>query len=247
MAEPVLPSPSLSDIPLQIISWIFSAILGLSVAVAIAILLLPPGVFLAISNYLQILTALAGTLLFLFVYYRYGKQECLLYAAGAFGLWGASNIAWYVNIILGRRNEVFPGLIDIGMIAAIFLLSIAYQHAFPRKKVAGKILLSIFAVTIIVPVSIIIINGINLQTAMTFLYFFACGSLLMTGLIHSLGEYPFILIGTLLFAIAFMIYPVRETFFLANPYLNLIGVMVFAGFSLIVLDIIPVSRKTVAS
>ena len=133
------------------------------------------------------------------------------------------------------------------MIASIFLLSIAYQHAFPRKRVAGKILLSILAFTIIVPVAIIITHGFTLQTAMTFLYFFACGSLIITGLIHSLGDYPFILAGTLLFAVAFMIYPVRETFFLSNPFLNMIGVMVFAGFSLIVLGIIPVSRKTVTS
>ena len=94
---------------------------------AYAIVFLSSRAFLAVSNYLQIITAIAGTLVFVYLYHRYGRQDYLLYAAGAFGLWGASNIAWYVNIILGRRNEVFPGLIDIGMIASIFLLTIAYQ------------------------------------------------------------------------------------------------------------------------
>ena len=79
---------------------------------------------------------------------------------------------------------------------------------------------------------------------MTFLYFIACGSLILIGLIHSLSDYPAILAGTLLFAIAFMVYPVRETFFLVNPYLNLIGVFVIAGFALIALGLVPaVSTK----
>jgi len=247
MTESVVPTTSSQGTLIRIITGIFYLILGISVVLALAIVFLSSSTFLAVSNYIQIITAIAGALVFVYLYYRYGRQDYLLYAAGSFGLWGASNIAWYVNIMLGRRNEVFPGLIDIGMIASIFLLTIACQHAFPRKKVAGKILLSILAVTIVVPVAIIIANGFTLQTAMTFLYFFACGSLLITGLIHSLGEYPFILAGTFLFAIAFMIYPVRETFFHSNPYLNLIGVIVFAGFSLIVVGFIPVSRKTVTS
>ncbi len=247
MTETVVPTTSSQGTLLRIITGIFCAILGISVVLALAIVFLSSNAFLAVSNYLQIITAIAGALICVYLYYRYGQLDYQLYAAGAFGLWGASNIAWYVNIILGRRNEVFPGLIDIGMIASIFLLTIACQHAFPRKQVAGKILLSILAITILVPVAIIITHGFTLQTAMTFLYFFACGSLLIIGLIHSRGEYPFILAGTILFAIAFMIYPVRETFFLSNPYLNLIGVMVFAGFSLIVLGLISVSRKADAS
>ena len=32
-----------------------------------------------------------------------------------------------------------------------------------------------------------------------------------------------------------MVYPLREMFFITNPVLNVIGVMVFAGFSLIVI------------
>ena len=143
MTEPHQTSEIPVDTPIKVISWIFSAILGVAIALALGIILLPSGVFLAISNYLQVLTAFAGAVVFLFAYYRYGKPDCLLYAAGAFGLWGVSNIVWYVNTLLGRRNEVFPGLIDIGMIAAIFILTIAYQHAFPRKQVAGKILLAI--------------------------------------------------------------------------------------------------------
>jgi len=40
-----------------------------------------------------------------------------------------------------------------------------------------------------------------------------------------------------------MIYPLRETFFLANPFLNVIGVVVFSGLSLIVLGLIPACKK----
>ncbi|MCX6697019.1 MAG: hypothetical protein NTV84_05560, partial [Methanoregula sp.] len=101
----------------------------------------------------------------------------------------------------------------------------------------------ILAFTLIVPLAILITRGISLPTLMTSLYFFACGSLLIIGLIHSLGEYPLILTGTLLFSIAFMIYPIRETFFLTNPYLNVIGVFVFSGLSLIVLGLITACKK----
>ena len=244
MTAPVGTSPSSSsDIPLRIISGIFWAIIGIAIVLALAIVLLSSNVFLAISNYLQIIAAIAGAIAFVYAYYRYGRPDCLLYAAGAFGLWGASNSAWYVNTILGRRNEVFPGLIDIGIIASILILTVAYQHAFPRKRVAGKILLGILAFAFIVPLAILITTGISLPTLMTFLYFFACGSLLIIGLIHSLGEYPPILPGTLLFAIAFMIYPIRETFFLVNPFLNVIGVFVFSGLSLIVIGLIPACKK----
>ena len=55
------------------------------------------------------------------------------------------------------------------------------------------------------------------------------------------------LVGTILFAIAFMVYPIRETFFLVNPYLNLIGVFVIAGFSLIVLGLVPATRMVKTS
>jgi hypothetical protein len=244
MTVPVVPTTSSPDTLLQIITGIFCAILGIAAVLTLAIVFLSSGVFLAVSNYLQIITAMAAALACVYLYYRFGRQDYLLYTAGAFALWGAVNIVWWVNILLGRRNAVFPGLIDIGMIVTIFLLTVSYQHAFPQKKVSGLLLLSVLAVVILIPVAIILANGITPQMVMTFFYFFACGSLIITGLIRSLGEHPLILAGTLLFAIAFMIYPIRETFFLRNPFFNLIGVMVFAGFSLIVLGLIPVSRKT---
>jgi len=240
MTLPILiPTPQL-DTPLRIISGIFFLILGIAIVLALAIVLLPSQLFLAISNYLQIITAFAGALACLFSYYRYWRHDCLLYTAGAFCLYGAANTIWYVNILVGRRNEVFPGMIDIGIIASIFLFTLAYQHAFPRKQVTGKILLGILAVTFLVPLAILITNGITLPSLITLFYFVACGSLLIIGLIHSISEYPFILAGTLLFAITFFIYPIRETFFLSYPFLNLIGVFVFAGFSLIVLGLLPV-------
>jgi hypothetical protein len=238
MTDPATPATTSGDLPLRVIFAIFGMILGISAALALTILLLPSQAFLGISNYLQIGTAIAGALAFMYAYFRYGRKDCLLYAAGAFLLWGAANSVWYVNTILGRRNEVFPGLIDIGIIASFFLLTVVYQHAFSRRQVAGKLLLAILAFSILVPLAIIIASGITSQTLMIFLYFFACGSLVLIGIIHSLDEYPLILAGTLLFTAAFMIYPIRETFFPANPYLNVIGTFVSAGLALIVLGLV---------
>lgn len=244
MTDSASPASTPVDMPLRIISAIFGIILGISAVLALTIILLPSQAFLGISNYVQIGTAIAGALVFVYAYFRYGHKDCLLYAAGAFGLWAAANSVWYVNIILGRRNEVFPGLIDIGIIASIFLLTVVYQHAFSRKQIAGNLLLSVLGFSILVPLAIIIASGITSQTLMIFLYFFACGSLLLIGLIHSLGDYPVILAGTLLFTAAFMIYPIRETFFVVNPHLNVIGTFVSAGLALIVIGLVSaVSRQ----
>lgn len=223
------------------ITGFFWASLGASVVLVLMILLLPDKVFLAISNYLQVLTAVAAALVFLYFWHREGRPEYLLYTAGAFGLWGISNIAWYVNILMGLRNEVFPSLIDMGMIVSIFVRSIAFQKGFPRKQIAPHILLGILIVALVIPVGVLVTTGISGPSLVTLLYFFACGSLIITGLNHSLMNYPKILIGTLLFALTFMIYPLREMFFIANPVLLVIGTFVSAGFSLIVIELLSIS------
>jgi hypothetical protein len=221
----------------NLITGFFCAILGVAVVLALMILLLPDRVFLAISNYLQILAAVAAALVLLFFWHRDGGPEFLLYAGGAFMLWGISNIAWYVNILMGLRNEVFPSLIDMGMIASIFVLSIAIQNGFPRKQVAPHILLGILVISLVIPLGVLVTHGISAPSLVTLLYFLACGSLVITGLNHSLREYPAILAGMLLFALTFMIYPLREIFFIANPVLPVIGTFVAAGFSLIVIGL----------
>ena len=233
-----------SDVPLKIITGIFWAFLIGAVALTLLIPALPGNTFLMISNYLQITAAIAGSLSLLYLYSRAGKRGYFLYAAGALGLWGVSNIAWYVNVLLGRRSEVYPGLIDMGIIASILVLGIAYQHAFPRKQVPPHILLGILAILLIIPVSIIATTGVTSQTLVTLLYFFACSSLIVTGLNHSLRGYPILLAGTLLFALAFMIYPIRETFFLTSSFLNIIGTFVVAGFSLIVIGFIAAAPES---
>jgi hypothetical protein len=232
---------------LKTITGFFWAVIGAAVVLALMILLLPGSVFLAISNYLQIITAIAAALVFIHFWHRYGGQEYPLYAAGAFGLWGISNIAWYVNILLGLRNEVFPSLIDMGMIASILLMSIALQKGLPKKQVAPHILLGILAVSLLVPAGVIVLAGASASSLVTFLYFFACGSLVVIGLNHSLKEHPKILIGTLLFALTFMIYPLREMFFIANPVLPVIGTFVSAGFALIVLGLLPFVEQAQAA
>jgi hypothetical protein len=242
MNTPEFPA-RLRDRPaLNLITGFFWTVLGAAVVLALMILLLPDTVFLAISNYLQIIAAIAAALVFLFFWYRDGGPEYLLYAAGAFLLWGISNIAWYVNIVMGLRNAVFPSLIDMGMIASIFVLSIALQKGFPRKQVAPHILLGILLIALAIPFIVLATSGISAPALVTLLYFLACGSLIITGLNHSLMEYPKILCGTLLFALSFMIYPLREMFLITNPVLPVIGTFVAAGFSLIVIGIFSISR-----
>ncbi len=238
MNTPEFPSGHRNTPALKLITGFFWIVLGAAVLLALMILLLPDKVFLAISNYLQIIVAVAGALVLLYFWHRDSGQEYLLYAAGALGLWGISNIVWYVNILMGLRNEVFPSLIDMGMIASLFVLSMAFQKGFPRKQIAPHILLGILILSLVIPAGVLVTTGFSAAALVTLLYFFACGSLVIIGLNHSLREHPKILVGTLLFALTFMIYPLREMFLIENPVLPVIGTFVAAGFSLIVIGLI---------
>ena len=241
MNTPISPAGFRESPVLYRIAGFFWAGLGAAVVLALMILLLPDMVFLAISNYLQIFVAIAAALVFLFFWHRDGRQEYLLYTAGAFGLWGISNIAWYVNILMGLRNEVFPSLIDMGMIASIFVMSLAIQKGFPRKQIAPLILLGILIISLVIPLGVLVTAGVSAPALVTLLYFFACGSLIITGLNHSLMNYPKVLAGILLFALTFMIYPLREMFFITNPVLPVIGTFVAAGFSLMVIGLLSIT------
>ncbi|MDO9323522.1 MAG: hypothetical protein Q7T80_01040 [Methanoregula sp.] len=240
MKDPLFTAGFRDSPVLNRITGFFWASLAASVVLALMILLLPDKVFLAISNYLQILAAVAAALVFLYLWHREGRPDYLLYTSGAFGLWGLSNIAWYVNILMGLRNEVFPSLIDMGMIASFFILSLAFQKGFPKKQIAPHILLVILILFLVIPLGVLVTTGISAAALVTLLYFFACGSLIITGLNHSLKGYPMILTGTFLFTLTFMIYPLREMFFITNPVLPAIGTFVSAGFSLIVIGVLAI-------
>src|SRR5208337_4714277 len=163
----------------------------------------------------------------------------MLYAAGAFALCGGANIEWYAAVLTGAGTFTFPGLIDMGFVASILLLSSVYPRLFPERQVRGLLLFAILLLTLVVPLAIFVTGGISRQTLMILLYFFASGSIIITGLNHVPRDNPKALAGPLLFALAFMIYPLFETFFSGNPYLPLFGALVIAGLSLIVLGLLP--------
>ena len=216
------------------ISLFFLVLVGVAAVLALAILFLPGTLFLALSNYLQILAALGGSLVFLYAWRQSGGREAFLYAAGGFGLWAISNIAWYASVFLGQRAMVFPSLIDIGMIASFLVLAIAFRKGLPETPVPSTVLYGILAFCLIIPGIMTAVAGVSASTVITFAYFVACGAFLMTGLRHSLAANPGLLAGSVLFAASFMIYPVREMFFVENTVLPVIGPFVAAGFSLMV-------------
>ncbi|MFA4877518.1 MAG: hypothetical protein WC586_08895 [Methanoregula sp.] len=235
MVKPVTLSNTYPDRPVRLISGIFWMILAAAVMLTLLILLLPQQIFLAISNYLQILTALGGAVALCFLYFWFGHKSVLPYAAGTFALWGISNIAWYVNVVMGLRAQVFPSLIDMGIIASILVLMIAYQNNLPKKPFNPRILFGILIFSLITPAGVILYTGLTMPALVTFLYFFACGSLIIMALSRGLADRPYLLAGTVLFAVAFMIYPVRELIFPANSLLSVIGTFVTAGLALMVI------------
>ncbi|MGD0535677.1 MAG: hypothetical protein ABR999_09615 [Methanoregula sp.] len=238
MSAQSTPTSVSHDTMISVLSGLFGGFLGVAAALALALFIVPSSQYLSFGNYLQIITAFTGAAVFLWLYFRHGRGTGLLYAAGAFALWGIADVAWYTAVLLGAGNITFPSLIDMGFVAAILLLSSAYNRIYPRKQVRGLILLAVLFLMLVVPLAILATGGITRQALMILLYFFACGSLIITGLNHSLPDHPMALAGTLLFALAFMVYPIRETFFAGNPYLSIIGAFVAAGFSLIVLSIL---------
>ncbi|MFA5268255.1 MAG: hypothetical protein WC379_09795 [Methanoregula sp.] len=231
---PIIPAGCPGEQARYLITLLFRAILAVSIALALMILLIPGPAFLAISNYVQILAALAGSLVFLYCWSRCGHQEAFLWAASGLGIWGIANIAWYVNVLLGLRALVFPSLIDLCMIASFLLLARGFRIGFPAGDTASYLPIGIAAASLIIPAAVIVTAGINLPTLVTLLYFLACGIFLAACIRYPGTQHAALVAGSVLFALAFMIYPLREMFFVQAAFLNIIGTLVSAGFALIV-------------
>jgi len=136
---------------------------------------------------------------------------------------------------MGQRALVFPSLIDLGMIASFLLLAAAFKRGLPETKVPQYLQSGLLLVCLLIPALVIVSAGLSASTVITLAYFLACGVFLLAGLQHSLAAYPKLLAGSVLFAVAFMIYPLREMLFVQNPALSIIGTFVSAGFSLMVI------------
>jgi hypothetical protein len=231
---PLTPAGCPGGRAIHLITLLFRAVLAAAVILALMILLLPGPAFLAFSNYLQILAAIAGSLVFLACWNRCGHKEAFLWAAGGLGLWGIANIAWYVNVLMGLRALVFPSLIDLAMIASFILLAVAFQKGFPGQDVPPYLPAGIIAACLITAAAVVITAGANLPALVTLLYFLACGIFLAAGVRYPGIRNAGLFLGSLLFALAFMVYPLREMLFVHDAFLNIIGTMVSAGFALIV-------------
>ncbi|NMB78242.1 MAG: hypothetical protein GYA23_04025 [Methanomicrobiales archaeon] len=223
----------------RLLSGFFVAVIAGAFILALIILLLPGGTFLALSNYLQIITAMIGALALLYLWNNNRTNETYLFAAAGFGLWGISNIGWYAIVLSGQRALVFPSIIDLGMIASFLVIAMAFRKGFPVVKKTSPLIHLILAACLIIPAAVIALAGLNAATIITLAYFFVCGAFLIIGLVHSLSDHPEILAGAFLFALAFMIYPLREMFLVNQPVLSVIGTFVSAGFALMVLGWLP--------
>jgi hypothetical protein len=241
MAFPVPGTATRSDRFVRFIIAFLWAIIGVSVVLAISIALLPQQAFLAVSNYLQIIAGVSGALICLGIYHRNRRTAYLLLAAGAFILWTLSNIAWYVIVLLGHRTEVFPGPVDIGIIVSILIFAATFRLGFAPTWDGLMWRWGLFSLFLIVPAIAFLTLGPTGATGMILIYYLSCSHLVNSGLSHGLRSRPLILTGTLLFVIAFLIYPIREAFFLSSPLLSVIGTFVSAGFALITLGLLSLT------
>lgn len=235
---PETPAATLDQGELKLITSFFWAVLGAAGILSLAILFISGEIFLAISNYLQITAAIIGSLVFVYAWRRCGR-EAFIYAAGGFGVWGVANVCWYINVLLGQRALVFPSIIDLGMIASFFLLAVAFHKGFPEKDATPHLRKAVCAACLIMGFGVVLIPGTKfpLETPQmaTILYFLACGIFLEECIRYPGIRNAELFAGSLLFAVSFMIYPLREMFFLQNPVLPVIGTFVAAGFSLIII------------
>jgi hypothetical protein len=223
------------------LSGIFSGITGLALILAILIVVLPGNVFLALSNYLQIITAFAGAAVLTYLWTQSRNRTYFLSAGAGFFLWGLSNTGWYVNALMGLRSQSFPGIFDLGMILAIVIMALALWKGLPGKKIPASTLALLLVICLVVPAGVILTTGISMPALATLAFFLSCGLLIAGGLDLSFGERPLLMLGTILFALAFMVYPLREIYGVENPLLSVIGPVVCAGFALIVLGLLSVA------
>jgi len=216
----------------------FWGIVVLAVALALLIFLLPAGAFLAYSNYLQIITAFAGAAALLVLWQQSRDRKFLLWTAAGLLLWGLSNTGWYVNALVGLRSQSFPAIFDAGLVLSLFLMGYALWNGLPAKKISTPALSAVLVACLIVPAGIVFVSGISMAALAALGYFLACGLLIAGGLDLSPGRQPLVMPGVFLLALAFMIYPLREMYLVSPPILSVLGPVVCAGLSLIVLGLV---------
>jgi len=222
---------------ISFVTGFFWGIIVLAVALALLIFFLSVGSFLAYSNYLQVIAAFAGGVALLVLWQQSRDRKYLLWTAAGFLLWGLSNIGWYVNALLGLRSQSFPAIFDAGLMLSIFLIGYALWIGLPGKKISIPALSALLVACLIVPAWIVIVSGISMAVLATLGYFLSCGLLIAGGLDLSSGRQPLVMIGAILLALAFMIYPLREIYMVSSPILSMIGPVVCAGLALIVLGL----------
>ena len=226
------------------IAGIFGGFLGIAAGLAIALLIFPSKQYVAISNYLQILVTLAGAVVFCYYYLRHEGGTGFAWAAAGFALWGIANIAWYSAVFFGAGTFSFPGPLDLGFVIALLILASAYKRIYPRKQAKGPVLLGLLALVLIVPLAILVTAGVTDQTLMILLYFFSGGLILITALNYSFAEHPAALAGTIILVLAYLAYPIRETYFATSAAFAVVGPLAAAGFSLVVLGLVPSGSGT---
>lgn len=227
----------------SVISGIFGGFCGIAAALALALLLFPSAQYVTLSNYLQILVAFTGAAVFCWYYLHHEAGSGFLWAAAGFGFWGIVNAAWYVAALFGIGSSPFPGPIDLGFVVALLILASAYKRIFPRKRANGMVLLGLLILVLIVPLAILATRGVTDQSLMILLYFFAGGLLLITALNYSFTEHPAALAGTIILVLAYLAYPIREAFFASSAAFVVVGPLAAAGFSLIVIGLLPDGRE----
>ena len=233
---------------IKLLSGLFVAVVVAAIVLALLIVILPSDLFLALSNYLQILVAFAGALVLLCAWHRAGRQKALLWAGAGFGIWGLANSAWYVSTFLGFRNLVFPSAIDIGLILGLLLTACGLWTSLTVGKPVRAIIATILIVSLSVPALMLTTPVFSLPAGLvTYGYFAVSGLLIAGGLSIRSGGRRLIAIGTVLLGVSFMIYPLREIFLVTNPLLAVIGPFVCAGFALIVLGLLPFSEGAPAA
>jgi len=229
------PLPSINPV-----SGFFLAVIAAAIALTLLILILPSDLFLALSNYLQILVALSGAVVLLYSWHRAGRQPFLLYAGAGFGMWGIANIAWYAVTFMGFRNLVFPSVIDLGLVLGLILLAIALWTGRPHEKPSPVIIIAIVLLSLCVLAAMLLAAGAGLPAALvTFVYFVSCGFLIAGGLMFRQGCRLPLVIGVFFLGIAHMIYPIREIYLALNPVFSIIGTIIGIGFSLVLLGLLP--------
>lgn len=215
-----------------------------------AVLFLPSHTFEGygtISNALQLLTSITCLIACAAVYLFWSRDLLLIYAGFAFGGWTLANTFWFAYTLIIGPTLMYPTVAEAGFLGVFLFLASGYLEVFPGRpqsltRSVGSTLF-ILVLFSLVPVYLVLNQGLTLSTGVTLLFFLFTGYLLQVSLSRRVYQDRLLFAGTLLVIVAHLIYAVRETAFPDFWLFRIVGPLVVLSFCVLAIGLLQRIRE----